>query len=1260
MAIYHAHVSSGSRDGGQSGAAKVAYLLREGKYAGRYDLVVSGHGNLPAWAGDDARALFTAADLYERANARLFVEVEVALPNELSEPQQQELVRAIAAAVTAPGLPFTYAIHAGRPKSTGEPANPHAHILLSERVNDGVPRDAAQWFRRANKKSPASGGAAKDRSLKERSWVNDTRQVIEGLINAHLTRAEQPERVTADSHATRIEKALAAGDNETAEFLRQHPPGVHLGPTLAALERDRFRQKQGEEPALSREGEPTDRGDLHRAIAGEAERLAKEMEADAEALGRARADLQRAEQAVAAARSAGLADEASLRVYEDSESVAGGTGWTVVEAATATQVERKQQAEAVAGQWGIDVEAVYRTARERGSEPVSALEEATGIFASARSAALLTDEEIAGIHAEAESREGGGGWAAVEEETRSRLVRKTAVEAAARAVGVEDIGAVYAAAMFCKADPVAALEAETGRRRAEAERRVARQLREQRRTKLFQHPDGKSLYYGKLDELAPAWRQTGRALGKHIDQALEHGEATQAARARQAYEERERRLAAGLALLRDRRCEGVSVGGEWLYSRKLEDLERGRRQSSPARREEALAWAERQIDRLDSLRENDGLDLFVRRLDKIRAAALFFRKLEGAAQRPEAIEEALDDAEEQLRQAAERRQTRIDALSKDARIVFDMKLEALDRSWRETGTAQPVNIDAALDYARTQLDALDQDIERRRADIHETPGDGYARLLQAGFESESRHRKVQALTTVESYLHEDLDRQEAKVRTHAAGEDFLRRGRVEVLGADRQPETLSDRCAVIGAAKAHLQQAATARREAQHQMVSATPGGDARLRAGGWEEARTDSARDRILTTVEHDLVADCDRHERRLLTDSAGEALLRRGRLEVLAADREAETLAERGRVLQRAEALRQAADTERKRRQEVEQRVARLKRLFAVAAGDAVFFTALDAQKPTWRQQGTVPADIDRALEAAEPRLGRTKASGPKHAVIIEAEQEFADTPSAAWRQAGARFPKTSTHARAMSQRLSDRALAQALAAERTEPPASLELVQQLFTWLRAQVEKLLQGLGLVKPVTRQSAPASGAAQPAPPVLTPERAPAAPSAAAVDFRALNDALAEGLEEEALPRVDDQLAVSNATMAKLMKGLDAEDGTDGLARRALIALRARHLTDAEERGRAEFAYHETKIRAAIVEDKREHPRTLTVDEMSGIAHRVINDEVPAIVARVRRTIRTALPVPIGQPPNPEPSPGRAAGTAATRERTRPERGPGR
>ena len=319
MAICHVRCSSGSRGGGQSGAAKVAYVLREGKYEpGRDDLVASGSGNLPAWAEGDARALFAAADVYERANGRLFVEVESALPSELDAKQRGALVGAWVEELASGKLPYAYAVHAGHPKAPGEVANPHVHVVLSERVNDGVSRDAAGWFRRANRKDPASGGAAKDRRLKDRSWVEATRGRWERLVNAHLERAGRPERITAESHATRIERAEAAGDRATAEHLRRHPPGRHLGPAAAAIERAR----------KGRLGQETERGELARATAAETARLREELAAVDRQLRRLREESERPRAAEARppapatredARSAPSGVEAGPQVPERSE-----------------------------------------------------------------------------------------------------------------------------------------------------------------------------------------------------------------------------------------------------------------------------------------------------------------------------------------------------------------------------------------------------------------------------------------------------------------------------------------------------------------------------------------------------------------------------------------------------------------------------------------------------------------------------------------------------------------------------------------------------------------------------------------------------------------------------------------------------------------------------------------------------------------------------------------------------------------------------
>ncbi|MES8783431.1 DNA primase, partial [Cutibacterium acnes] len=82
MAIYHLTAKTGSRNGGQSAKAKADYIQREGRYSRDRDEVLhTQSGHLPEWAERPAD-YWDGADLYERANGRLFKEVEFALPVE--------------------------------------------------------------------------------------------------------------------------------------------------------------------------------------------------------------------------------------------------------------------------------------------------------------------------------------------------------------------------------------------------------------------------------------------------------------------------------------------------------------------------------------------------------------------------------------------------------------------------------------------------------------------------------------------------------------------------------------------------------------------------------------------------------------------------------------------------------------------------------------------------------------------------------------------------------------------------------------------------------------------------------------------------------------------------------------------------------------------------------------------------------------------------------------------------------------------------
>jgi hypothetical protein len=245
MALYHLSARTGTRATGASALAKAQYIQREGRYARVPDAVVyTASGNLPSFAQGQASAYWDAADLYERSNGRLFKEVEFALPLELGSAEQRQLADAFAQELQAgERLPYTLAIHAGHGR------NPHCHVLLSERVNDGVARPASQWFRRWNERSPDAGGARKSRALHPRAWLERVRERWAALVNRALERAGVRERV---DHRSLAAQGLA------------REPQIHLGPNVARM---------------AKRGIDTERADRAASITARAQGLATRLSA---------------------------------------------------------------------------------------------------------------------------------------------------------------------------------------------------------------------------------------------------------------------------------------------------------------------------------------------------------------------------------------------------------------------------------------------------------------------------------------------------------------------------------------------------------------------------------------------------------------------------------------------------------------------------------------------------------------------------------------------------------------------------------------------------------------------------------------------------------------------------------------------------------------------------------------------------------------------------------------------------------------------
>ena len=239
VAVYHLKVGFGSRAGGQSASAKDD-IEREGRYtADGEEREHVEHGHMPAWAQDDPHAYWQAADAHERANGRLYSEVQFALPRELDASGRRALAGAFAERVCGgERLPSTLALHKGEAETPDKPDNPHAHLMFSERGNDGIARSEEQWFKRHNPTAPERGGARKSRAAKAGDWLDTTRQAWEQTANRALEQAGRAERIDGRSLPDRRDAAHREGDLERAAELSREP-NVHRGPGQYLKDRGR-------------------------------------------------------------------------------------------------------------------------------------------------------------------------------------------------------------------------------------------------------------------------------------------------------------------------------------------------------------------------------------------------------------------------------------------------------------------------------------------------------------------------------------------------------------------------------------------------------------------------------------------------------------------------------------------------------------------------------------------------------------------------------------------------------------------------------------------------------------------------------------------------------------------------------------------------------------------------------------------------------------------------------------------------------------
>jgi hypothetical protein len=217
MASYHLCIKSGRKGNAANHATYIAREGKNGNHVKRSDLIATDHGNLPSWTKGNPTAFWRTADMHERTNGAAYREYEIAIPTELTVEQQKQLVNEFIRSEIGE-KPYQFAIHSPV-AALGGIAQPHAHIMFSDRKPDDIDRPPEQHFKRFNPVNPELGGCKKDSGGKDRSVLKGdlmtTRASWAQLQNSSLEKYDHEARVDHRSNKVRgIERT----------------PEKHLGP----------------------------------------------------------------------------------------------------------------------------------------------------------------------------------------------------------------------------------------------------------------------------------------------------------------------------------------------------------------------------------------------------------------------------------------------------------------------------------------------------------------------------------------------------------------------------------------------------------------------------------------------------------------------------------------------------------------------------------------------------------------------------------------------------------------------------------------------------------------------------------------------------------------------------------------------------------------------------------------------------------------------------------------------------------------------
>ena len=248
-----------------SAQSHVEYINRENAFAKRGGCIFHAH-HLPNWANDDQKKFFRAADKYEGCGNRRYVEIEFALPNELTTVEQYRQIIDPFIDKHLNDHYYTYAIHEKIGALSNGQRHPHVHIMFSERLIDDVEkikeRSPKNFFKYpARKKNDGSlpsfdekfnRGAPKSRKWCDHSFISLLRADFAQIQNDVLAKNGFSIRVDHRSLKAQKEEAERNGDSFLAKLFDRLPeeyigiisPQDDDSPQLAQLKKFRALRQQ--------------------------------------------------------------------------------------------------------------------------------------------------------------------------------------------------------------------------------------------------------------------------------------------------------------------------------------------------------------------------------------------------------------------------------------------------------------------------------------------------------------------------------------------------------------------------------------------------------------------------------------------------------------------------------------------------------------------------------------------------------------------------------------------------------------------------------------------------------------------------------------------------------------------------------------------------------------------------------------------------------------------------------------------------------